>query len=239
MRCWASCLGDCSNGISAEHYVSDGIFDAESVTLVGFPWCRDEPKTIGLSSAVANILCSTHNSALSDFDNEAAKLSKFLVDTYRLPQINHSIALNGYLLEKWALKTFLNLGYLQALHREQPNRLEPPESLVRYIYRNASVSSGIGLYHVSGSIGPSDLEAGLSWNAIRTVQQPDQVAGITMVFYGVRLVVTIDPIRSEEKIHMMGLINEFDYSESQVTYRPSNITFLSSSAGRKSIELRW
>ena len=239
MRCWASCLGDCGNGSSREHYVSDGIFDGESVTVVGLPWCRDEPRTVGLSSAVANILCSTHNSALSDFDNEAAKLSKFLVKAYRHPQRGDSVSLNGYLLEKWALKTFLNLGYLQALHRDQSNPIEPPESLVRYLYRNSSVPVGVGLYHVSNTIGPANVEAGLSWNAIQTVQQPNHVRGVTMVFYGVRLVVAIDPLRSEDKIRNMGMVNGFDYSQSEVIYRPSDITFRSSSGGTKSIQLEW
>ena len=135
MTCWALSLGDCANGLSREHYISDGIFDDVFLTVVGLPWCRHEPRKIALKSAVAKILCEKHNSALSPFDSEAANLSKFLVShVYRQPLVDSSVKLQGKLLEKWALKTFLNLGYLRALHREQRNAINPPESLVRYVF---------------------------------------------------------------------------------------------------------
>lgn len=240
MKCWASSLRDCANGMSREHYVSDGIFDGQSITAIGLTWCRDEPRTISLNSAVAKILCGKHNSALSDFDSEAAKLSRFLVsDVYRQPSVEASIKLNGRLLEKWALKTFLNLGYLRALHREQPNAIEPPESLISYIYRNTSIPDGIGLYHVSHSVGAHNIEAGLSWNVIRNAELPHQVVGLTFIFYGVRFAVVIEPVRAESKIKSMGLVGECDFSKSEVAYRPSSISFIGLSAARKDIELAW
>jgi hypothetical protein len=239
MNCWAASLGNCAGGTSGEHYVSDGVLDSESVTVIGLPWCRDVPKTIGLKSAVAHILCSKHNSDLSQFDSEASKLSKFLVKSFRDPHQDHAISLNGYLFEKWALKTFLNLGYLRALHREQPNSLVPPESLVRYIYNGESIPDGTGLYHVSGTIGPENLEAGVFWNSIRTVQRPNEVVGLTMLFYGIRFVVTIDAVRSEEAIRNMGVVNGFDFTKSIVAYRPNTITLIGPPAGQKHITLRW
>jgi hypothetical protein len=226
--------------MSREHYVSDGIFDGESITAFGLEWCRDEPRTISLKSAVAKILCAKHNSALSDFDGEAARLSKFLVsEVYRQPTVEARVKINGRLLEKWALKTFFNLGYLRALHREQPNAIEPPDSLIRYLYCNADIRDGIGLYHVSHSIGASSLEAGVSWNVIRTIDQPNQVVGLTFVFYGVRFAVITEPVRAEGKIQSMGLVGEFDFSKSEVAYRPTSISFLGLSAAKKSIELEW
>lgn len=240
MKCWASSLCDCADGMSREHYVSDGILDGESVTAFGLEWCRDEPRTISLKSAVAKILCAKHNSALSDLDGEAAKLSRFLVsEVYRQPNVEARIKINGRRLEKWALKTFFNLGCLRALHREQPNTIEPPDSLIRYLYCNTVVPDGIGLYHVSHSIGASNLEAGVSWNVIRKIDQPNQVVGLTFIFYGVRFAVVIEAVRAESKIQGMGLIGEFDFSRSEVSYRPTSISFLGLSAAEKSIELEW
>lgn len=240
MKCWASTLGDCAYGMSREHYVSDGIFDGESITAFGLEWCRDEPRTIALKRAVAKILCAKHNSALSDFDGEAARLSKFLVsEVYLQPTVEASIKINGHLLEKWALKTFLNLGYLRALHRDQSNPIEPPDSLIRYLYCNATIPDGVGLYHVSNSIGASNLDAGVSWNVIRTVDQPNRVVGLTFVFYGVRFAIVTEPGRAEGKIQGMGLVGEFNFSKSEVAYRPTSISFLGSSAARKHIELEW
>ena len=96
LDCWASTLQDCARGKSREHYISDGIFDGESVTAVGLPWCRHEPITIGMKSAVARILCGKHNSDLSEFDAEAAKLSRFLVtNVLDEPLTESAITLSG------------------------------------------------------------------------------------------------------------------------------------------------
>jgi hypothetical protein len=220
-------------------YISAGVINDVSVTVFGFPWCRDKPRTIGLNSAVANVLCTGHNSALSDLDNEAGRFSKFLIEAYLQPQGYHAITLNGWLLERWALKTFVNLGYVQKLHRGQPNMIEPPEWLVRYIFRNESIPDGIGLYHISDTVGPNNLYAGISWNSIQAVEKPNKVMGLSMIFYGVRFVVTVDPGRSENKIRKMGVANGFDFSKSQVAYRPKCITFFGSNAGEKCITLEW
>lgn len=238
--CWASILGACARGESREHYISDGIFDGESVTAVGLPWCRDEPVTIGMKSAVAKILCGKHNSALSEFDSEAAKLSRFLVNNVLdEPLTESTISLNGRLLEKWALKTFFNLGYIRGLHREQPNRLDPPAHLVRHLFSNEPVADGAGLYFVTGKVSNQDYGPGLWWNVIQNPKNLVEIFGMAFTFFGVRFVISITPIRAEEKIAGLGLINGFDYSSAKIIYRPSNIGLTSSTAGLKRIDLGW
>lgn len=240
MDCWASLLGDCARGASREHYISDGIFDSQQVTVVGLPWCRQEPMTIGLQRAVEKILCGKHNSALSAFDAEAGKLSRFLqTNVLHTPLAESTISLKGRLLEKWALKTFLNLGYIRGLHREQPNRLEPRSDLVRYIFENAPVADGVGLYLVAGKISNDDYARGLWWNVIQNPERLEEIFGVVFTFFGVRFVVSIPPNRAEEKIARLGQVNGFDYSTAQTTYRPSNIVLASSMAGRKEIQLEW
>jgi hypothetical protein len=117
--------------------------------------------------------------------------------------------------------------------------IEPPEWLVRYIFWNQSVPDGIGLYHVSDTVGPDNLDAGLFWNAVQAIEEPNEVMGLVMVFYGVRFVVTVAPGRSEDRIRKMGVVNRFDFSKSQIVYRPTSITFVSSNAGKKCITLQW
>ena len=236
MSCWASVLRNCADGFSREHYVSEGVFDGQPITVYGLEWCRDEPRTISLKSAVAKILCGRHNSALSDFDNEASRLSRFLVsEVYRQPATKANVKLNGRHLEKWALKTFFNLGFLRALHEEQPNSIQPAESLVRYLYCDAPVPDGIGLYHIAHSIGVDDLEAGVSWHVIRSAA--NIVTGLTFVFYGVRFAIIIEPVRAEEKLKRM--TGKFDFSNSEVTYRPACISILGLGEAEKRIELEW
>ncbi len=240
LDCWASALGDCARGKSREHYISDGIFDSESVTAIGLSWCRHEPLTIGMKSAVAKILCEKHNSDLSDFDAEAAKLSRFLVtNVLDQPLAESAITLSGKRLEKWALKTFLNLGYIRGLHREQSNRLDPPPHLVRYIFHDDPVADGIGLYFVTGKISNENYSAGLWWNVIQNPLKMTEIFGMVFTFFGVRFAISIPPIRAEKKIGSLGEINGFDYSTANIVYRPSNISLSSNKAALKRIDLEW
>lgn len=238
--CWASILENCARGKSREHYISDGIFDSESVTAFGLPGCRDQPITMGMRSAVAKILCGKHNSALSEFDAEAAKLSKFLVsNVLDKPLAEGALCLNGKRLEKWALKTFINLGYIRGLHRGQPNRLDPPAHIVRYIFLDEPVADGVGLYFVTGTVSNQDYGPGLWWNVIQNPQNTAEIFGMAFVFFGVRFVISIPPIRAEDKIAGLGQVNGFDYSSAKILYRPPNIGFVSDSAGLKRIDIEW
>jgi hypothetical protein len=239
--CWASSLGDCADGMSREHYFSDRIFDGELVTAIGLPWCRDEPKVIGMASAVAKILCARHNSQLSNFDKEAAKLSRFLsVRVYGDETAEQAITLDGIAIEKWALKTFFNLGFIRALHREQPNPITPPADLVRYLYRDGPIADGVGLYFVSGPISTDDLRPGVWWNAVQHPQRRHEVFGMTFTFFSLRFVISIRPCRAEDHIARMGEVNGFDFSKAQIAYRPEGILFVArGDAGSKQINLDW
>jgi len=240
LDCWASILEDCARGKTREHYISDGIFDGESVTAFGLPWCRDQPITVGMRSAVAKILCGKHNSALSPFDAEAAKLSKFLVtNVLDQPLAVAAIRLNGNRLEKWALKTFLNLGYIRGLHRGQPNRLDPPAHVVRHIFLDEPVADGVGIYFVTGKISNHAYGPGLWWNAIQNPKNTAEIFGMAFTFFGVRFVISISPSRAVDKIAGLGQVNGFDYSSAKILYRPPNIGLTSSTAGLKRIDLEW
>jgi hypothetical protein len=239
-ECWASVLEDCANGASREHYISDGIFDGHSVTAVGLPWCRDEPVTIGIRSAVAKILCRRHNSALSPFDAEAARLSQFLAtNVLDEPLAESTIRVSGSAIEKWALKTFFNLGYLRGLHREQPNRLDPPVHLLQYLYRNALVPEGVGLYFVTSQISNDNFGPGLWWNVIQHPERPHEIFGMAFTFFGLRFVISIPPFRAEAHIAGLGNVNEFDYSTARIIYRPLRISMMSGNAGSKHIHFEW
>jgi hypothetical protein len=193
-----------------------------------------------MCSAVAKILCGKHNSALSQFDAEAAKLSKFLVtNVLHEPLAEAAISLNGKRLEKWALKTFFNLGHIRGLHREQPNRLDPPTNLVRHVYLDDPIADGVGLYFVTGKVSNQDFGPGLWWNVIQNPKNTAEIFGMVFVFFGVRFVISIPPLRAEDKIASLGQVNGFDYSSAKILYRPPNIGLMSSTAGLKRIDLKW
>ncbi len=239
-NCWASILGDCGRGRSREHYISDGIIDDESVLVFGLPWCRDKPVTIGIKNAVAKILCGTHNSALSEFDAEAAKLKKFLINNvYAPPRTGTTITLDGFLLEKWALKTFVNLGYIGGLNLEQSKRLEPNEQIVRYLFRNEAIAEEVGLYFVSGKVNDENYRAGLTWDALINPKNPAEVFGMTFAFHGLRFVISIPQGHAEKKIARLGLVKGVDYSNAEIIYRPPNVSLRSGTGELREIDLQW
>jgi hypothetical protein len=101
--------------------------------------------------AVANILCGRHNWALSPFDAEAAKLSAFLRENiHDDPLAAASVRLNGAMLEKWALKTFFNLGYVCGLNREQSNPIDPPAPPRAPPIPRRAGRRCVGLYFITG-----------------------------------------------------------------------------------------
>jgi hypothetical protein len=120
-QCWAQCLGDCSEKISAEHVVTAGTFTETSVRVKGLPWCLDEFKTIGLESLVRNVLCTHHNSRLSAVDEAAIRLRDALCGIAALSEARKKLApqawsietftANGFGIERWCLKTLLTIAF--------------------------------------------------------------------------------------------------------------------------------
>jgi hypothetical protein len=158
-RCWAHALGGCSEKISREHLISAAIFpDTDFVDVSGFPWCQGKIKTVGLASVTSKILCSTHNSLLSPVDSAAGVASKAFNDcailtNKRLSENSSKVKvrhfrINGILLERWLLKTLINLcsqsGLLIGSKAEKKNI--PDESLVRVCFGLERFAGKSGLY---------------------------------------------------------------------------------------------
>ena len=96
----------------------------------GFPWCLNEAKSIGIGSLVAKILCKKHNSDLSEVDDAAIYLFKVFREGIRLQQARGALrnpqewavpfgidwtvrrfVIDGPRLERWFLKTLVNLSF--------------------------------------------------------------------------------------------------------------------------------
>lgn len=240
MECWASILGDCSGPISREHYISNSIFDGEAVTAFGLSWCKSSPVELGLGSATAKVLCRHHNHSLSPFDAEASRLSRFLSEHVQdRPLESAELRVNGHNLEKWALKTFVNLGYLGALDPVEHIRIQPDGLIVRHIFENAPLPGGVGLYFIAGGLSNADFRVGLSWNGIRNLSAGGAIAAMTFTLNEIRFVISAVPGAAEERLREMGAVNGVDYSHSKIAYRPKNIVLRSPTAGEKMVTIDW
>ena len=120
MKCWASQFGPCADGQSGEHIVSASLFTQPAVTVSGTLWGGRAPKRIGLTSLRSNTLCRYHNSLLSPLDQAAGQAFSDLRESFDLVRSRRRLAprrwnvlrwtLDGRLLERWFLKTEVNLS---------------------------------------------------------------------------------------------------------------------------------
>ena len=84
VKCWARTLGGCSNIQSREHYLSQSLWEGDTITVKGL-W--EEERTIGLGSLTAKNLCRKHNEILSPLDSEAKKIFHIIGELYRLQDV--------------------------------------------------------------------------------------------------------------------------------------------------------
>jgi hypothetical protein len=158
VTCWAHTLGDCSNTQSREHYVSKGLFVSDGLRVRGLPWCRYETKTIGLGSATSKILCTSHNERLAELDAEAVRAFESFREIFTLRARQAQLpgrlwkrrvwSLNARLLERWFLKTFINLVQVQQPLAQWRGTSDgqPPIELVRATFGLIPIDPPLGLY---------------------------------------------------------------------------------------------
>lgn len=155
--CWAETYPTCGGGLSGEHLITHGLFRQSKVVQVqGLPWCVEAPKTVGIKAITSNILCRDHNSALSLLDDtaiaafkvfrEKTHTSRFKISPIKLLQ-EKPPQVNGLLLERWFLKTMLNLAVSQP-YLIGPSGTEPgipPADLVEVVFGRRPFWPGSGL----------------------------------------------------------------------------------------------
>ncbi|MGH2567337.1 MAG: hypothetical protein ACRDGA_03290 [Bacteroidota bacterium] len=168
-KCWANSLGGCSNKWSHEHLVSQSLFDTDKILVQGFDWCKDEAREISLITFNAKILCTTHNSALSPIDSEAGRCFHHIssmIETDKQRELMKPHAwkvihrhVHGPLLERWFLKTLINLNHKSNLpiggFDSRPGT--PINALTRQAFGLDSFPGKSGLYmiaHVGLNIRP-------------------------------------------------------------------------------------
>jgi len=158
MACWAEPIGGCSDKMSREHLISAAVFPGKMIMVQGFPWCKDTPKEIGLASLTSKILCDKHNSDLSPLDAAAGESAETLRAMEKLGEIRSKLKqnywnvqkfeLNGALMERWFLKTLINIacGKDYSIGRDSDVAGRPSPRLVRIAYGQEKFEDKAGLY---------------------------------------------------------------------------------------------
>ncbi len=195
--CWAAALGGCGGGISREHLISAGLWTGDMLTVVGYPWCRTEPKTVPVQTLVSKILCRVHNSALSEIDAAAKRAFHAIRAGQALGNRRHALGIpkkrwkyqrfgvDGTLLERWFLKTAINMtvAYPGDMRWAQGDRpaTDPPLELIQMAFGFIPVPPPLGLY-ITGAIG-DQVEIG-ERVSFRPAHFDNRLSSAIFTFYG-------------------------------------------------------
>ena len=157
VNCWASALNDCCDTVSREHLISASLFPKSNKIFVqGFHWCQNETKEIGLSNLTSKILCRHHNSSLSQLDSAAGHaFNNFEYISKLAQEANENNGrfkvkrthINALLLERWLLKTLINVCYEQKFLIGSGSKLGiPDDNLVKICFGQNKFKGGAGMY---------------------------------------------------------------------------------------------
>jgi hypothetical protein len=201
------------------------LFDDDAINVQGFSWCLEEPKTIGLSSLVGNILCRSHNSKLSELDSAALESFNAFRESVRLSDIRRGIiadyltvkrfVIDGPLLERWFLKTLINLSIGgKWVVGDGGSAGAPSTNLVEIAFGKRQFEYGAGLYIVGRS--------GEAVDSMDRVALTPRTFGETLVagtfnFRGYRFYLNLLP----GKVEMDGESHLF-YRDAQMKYQVPN-----------------
>jgi hypothetical protein len=209
-NCWAEADGNCAGGKSGEHLVSKSLFITKKISVQGFSWCKNEPKIVGLNRVTAGILCQKHNNTLSPLDSEASAAFDILRQHFDNAQPSHKFSplaelqkvapvINAKLLERWFLKTLINLTY-SGKYQIGPNSEvgKPSPRLVNIAYGKAEFEGGEGMYVAAHS--------GMLFSSTDTLQLAPLIKDDCLVlggyfeFRGIRFLLSLMPEKPNNEI---------------------------------------
>lgn len=202
--CWATAIGECGGKISREHMVSKSLFVSPEVTVQGLHWCKDEPKTVGIESLTAKILCQEHNSQLSSLDSAAGtafdvlrRQTKLANDRAKLSPNSlvkiERFTINARLLERWLLKTLLNLTHegqlLIGTGGTEPG--VPPADLVQVCYGLQPFPGNAGMYVAANEGMTLSMFDTVGFSPL--IKDDQRILGGFFEFRGVRFLLALMP----------------------------------------------
>ncbi|WP_395400576.1 hypothetical protein ACHMW6_24125 [Pseudoduganella sp. UC29_106] len=139
--------------------MSKSLFQSNAIHVKGFPWCKDAFRTVGIESLTAKILCQNHNNSLSRLDAEASAVfdairefcrwDNIRINTTPLARISRPpTMINARLLERWFLKTLLNLSLSHDYYigPHETIRKKVPLDIVEICYGHKTFESAAGMY---------------------------------------------------------------------------------------------
>lgn len=249
MKCWASALGGCSEKTSREHYVSQSLWTGTSIHVQGLPWCGAEGKTIGLGSATAHLLCTQHNSDLSGLDDAAKVAFVALRDASELSNNRTKIAprkwmvqrtdVDGLALERWFLKTSLNLYVLHCSRnrwRVDGGSEEIPAALVRIAFGRELFTFPLGLRAalLEGETMTPDEAVECTW----LLDDEQRIIATAFSFQGTRFLLALSP-QPFPSVFRIANSRSPEWALSKLVYRSRSLRWFVRSELSNTVDFSW
>jgi hypothetical protein len=229
-KCFARSLGNCSTTISGEHIISKSILEFlypdNALFLSGPKWLNGQDnKKIPVSSFTANVLCKTHNSALSNLDTQMSKFVKFIY-TINEGQ-SELINIDGYDIERWMLKTLCVFISSGVAYKKYKGWI-PPQAWLQKLFNSSNIDTGMGLFFLSSRTRRQDRNNQIGFVPIKKNDQ-DIITGLGFIITAYPFLFLMDPLSQEIKDGL---------PEYEPIYRP-RIIEINYATSRKIINFGW
>jgi hypothetical protein len=179
------------------------LFPGGSVTVKGLDWLNGETKSIGIQGLTRNILCEGHNSDLSDLDAAALHTFDYFDEAIKLNDFRRqyppktrwtlrTFDIDGLLLERWFLKTLINIAFDKKMIIGTGDREpgKPSLELIEISFGLRSFGENEGL-HVSVYEGyKAELRQGLSFSSLA---EGNNLVAARFYFSGLQFLLSLYP----------------------------------------------
>ena len=195
--CWAAPRGGCGEP-SREHYLTAGLWSGDSVSVIGFSWCKDAPKDVGIGSLTAKVLCEPHNNDLSDVDTAAIDAFAAIRGAVELANKRagkrarkwklRRFEADGPRFERWFLKAAANLCAMAETTNTWDLSGGPlktiPKPIVSAAFGDSSLPAPMGLYCATQVGEQVEHKLGVSFAPL--MEGAGSVVGFVFTFLGMR-----------------------------------------------------
>jgi hypothetical protein len=233
--CWANYRADCDRGMSSEHLISKALFPDKIVYASGFEWCKDVEKCIGINALQRKFLCAKHNNDLSPADAAATvAINAFAAGI-------SETTLNGPLLERWLVKTAINLSVGSNLHigcgmsNTKPGW--PSPYLLAVAFGDEILCAKMGVYFLFPTA--SYLHRANEIFVV-PIHRDELIGGFVFGLRGQFIFLSLYPGHTPPPIHILapGLLPE-PICTALLIYRPSTISVQIESNVKNDIHIQW
>jgi hypothetical protein len=231
-KCFLSSRKGCSTKISGEHYISEKLLNVieeqnKTIDVAGLSWMpKGKIKSIGKSNLVSNILCTTHNSSLSDLDSSIGDFVSYISEIDKNLQLSCPVGnfykVSGRVIEQWILKTIIGLVESENIKQKNGERFYyKPKCIDLLCEPNKRWPSGWGLYV---SVPESQIHHSRSFELVpKSNQKTGEILAIGVKFNGFEMYLCL------EKPNKNGSFG---------VYRPTELVFTKGEISSK-IKIEW